>query len=188
LLILWTCGVIDLYFADETGFTTQPYVPYGWQKKGEQVQIGSRTKSKRLNVFGLMRLDNHLTVYSSEANLTGNFIVKSLTDFVGKAHAKPVVIVWDNGPIHRCGAVYEQQSCWEDQDVYLFFLPSYSPHLNPIEILWRFMKYRWLTKVAYRSWSRLKTLIRQLIQDFGSTYRINFEELTTKNITQFNSA
>lgn len=29
LLTLWVCGLIELYFADETGITLQPYVPYG---------------------------------------------------------------------------------------------------------------------------------------------------------------
>jgi transposase len=101
-----------------------------------------RTKSKRLNLFGLMRLDNHLSIYHSEQSLTGEFIVKSLDDFAAKAHPRPVVIVLDNGPVHRCQVVYDQQAKWEDQEVYLHFLPTYSPHLSPIEILWRFVKYR----------------------------------------------
>jgi hypothetical protein len=44
-----------------------------------------------------MRLDNHLTVYHKEQSLSGEFIVESLCDFLGKAHSKPVVIVLDNG-------------------------------------------------------------------------------------------
>lgn len=188
LLTLWVCGLIELYFADETGITLQPYVPYGWQRPGHQVQILCRTKSKRVNLFGLMRLDNQLTVYHSEQSLTGEFIVKSLNDFIGKGHAKPVVIVLDNGPIHRCQAVYDQQPGWEEQDVYLFFLPTYSPHLNPIEILWRFIKYRWLQKLHYSSWSRLKKAVFAIIRSFGQEYRINFENLVNKNKMKLNSA
>lgn len=188
LLTLWVCGLIELYFADETGITLQPYIPYGWQQPGHQVQIMSRTKSKRLNLFGLMRLANHLTLYHSEQSLTGEFIVKSLNDFIDKGHSKPVVIVLDNGPIHRCQAVYDRQADWEDQDVYLFFLPTYSPHLNPIEILWRFIKYRWLQKIHYSSWSRLKKAIFAIIRSFGQEYRINFDNLVSKNKVNFNSA
>jgi hypothetical protein len=62
LLTLWVCGLIDLYFADETGITMQPYVPYGWQRKGNPLRIMCRTKSKRLNLFGLMSLDNRLSI------------------------------------------------------------------------------------------------------------------------------
>jgi transposase len=135
-----------------------------------------------------MRLDNHLTVYHSERPLTGGFVVESLVHFVSQPHAKPIVIVLDNGPIHRCQAVYEQQANWEAQDVYLFFLPPYSPHLNPIEILWRFIKYRWLQKIHYLSWGRLKKAIFAILKAFGQEYRIDFTPLESKNIINFNSA
>ena len=193
MLTLWVCGLIELYFADETGFTQQPYIPYGWQKKYQPLLLPARTTTKRLNLLGLMRLDNHLTVYHSEKPLTGAFVVNSLTHFANQTHAKPVVIVLDNGPIHRCQLVYDQQVAWEDKDVYLFFLPTYSPHLNPIEILWPvrrcgFIKYRWLKKVDYLSWSRLKKAIFGIIKAFGQPYHIDFTALQTKNIIQFNSA
>ena len=70
----------------------------------------------------------------------------------------------------------------------LFFPPAYSPHLNPIEILWRMMKYRWLTKVDYLSWSRLKKAIFAIIKAFGQDYCIDFTNLQTKNPVSFNSA
>jgi transposase len=177
-----------LYFADETGFTQPPYVPYGWQRRNQPLLLPARTTTKRLNLLGLMRLDNHLTVYHSERPLTGSFVVDSLTHFSEQGHQKPVVVVLDNGPIHRCQLVYDQQAGWEDKDVYLFFLPAYSPHLNPIEILWRFIKYRWLQKVNYLSWSRLKKAIFAIIKAFGQEYRIDFSDLQTKNIVPFNSA
>lgn len=163
-------------------------MPYGWQKKHQPRLLAARTTNKRLNLLGLLRLDNHLTVYQSEKPLTGAFVVESLTHFVSQPRPKPVVIVLDNGPIHRCQLVYDQQAEWEDKDVYLFFLPAYSPHLNPIEILWRMMKYRWLTKVAYLSWGRLKKAIFAIIKAFGQDYCIDFTQLQTQNIVQFNSA
>ena len=48
-------GKIDLYYLDETGFSLLTNVPYGWQKIGEYVGIKS-SKSKRLNVLGIMNL------------------------------------------------------------------------------------------------------------------------------------
>jgi hypothetical protein len=43
--------LVDVYFADEAGFSLTPYVPYGWQKIGEQV--GIPTKKKQVaNVLG----------------------------------------------------------------------------------------------------------------------------------------
>ncbi|AUD06983.1 hypothetical protein CWM47_37270 [Spirosoma pollinicola] len=65
--------------------------------------------------------------------------------------------------------------------MYLFFLPTYSPHLNPIEILWRFLKYRWLQKLHYSSWSRLKKAVFAIIRLFGQEYRICFDGLVNRN-------
>lgn len=185
LLTLWLLGYIDLYFADESGFTMQPYVPYAWQKKGITQRRFARKQKKRLNVFGLMSLSAQLTVYHSEANLDGVFIKNSLDNFSQKPHPKPYVIVLDNGPIHHAKIVKDEFDRWENQGMSIFYLPTYSPHLNPIEILWRFCKYKWLNKPHYKSWSKLKKAILCIFKEYGSTYTINFTKLIIKN-TQTN--
>jgi putative transposase len=43
------------------------------------------------------------------------------------------VIVQDNGPIHRCHEVKQLWSKWENQGLYIFFLPKYCSEMNPIE-------------------------------------------------------
>ena len=63
----------------------------------------------------------------------------------------------------------------------LFYLPTYSPHLNPIETLWRFCKYKWLNKVNYKSWSKLKKAILAIFASYGSVYRIDFRKMIDKN-------
>jgi len=70
---------------------------------------------------------------------------------------------------------------WEAADLYLFYLPTYSPHLNPVEILWRFCKYKWLNNPHHKSWSTLKKAILAVFRDFGSVYCINFDKLIFKN-------
>lgn len=82
-----------------------------------------------------MSLSSELTVYHSEQSLDGEFIKNSLNDFSKKPHSKPVVIVLDNGPIHHANVVKDELEKWELSGMYLFYLPTYSPHLNPIEIL-----------------------------------------------------
>jgi transposase len=83
--------------------------------------------------------------------------------------------------------VKEKLAQWEEKGVFLFFLPTYSPHLNPIEILWRLINYKGLHKKEYASWGTLKKAILKIIQLFGSTYTINFKKLMRNNMT-FNSA
>lgn len=181
MITLWFLGCIDLYFADETGFTLQPYVPYAWQKKKQTHRMFARRSPHRLNVFGLMRLDNQLTIYPREQPIDGKFIMDSLDDFCKKPHTKPRVIILDNGPVHPASVVKDKLTEWKAADLYLFYLPTYSPHLNPIEILWRFCKYKWLNKPHYTSWSTLKKAILAIFRGFGSTYQINFDKLIFKN-------
>lgn len=138
-----------------------------------------------------MSLSGQLSVYYSEANLDSVFIKNSLDDFSQKVHNKPYVIVLDNGPIHHGGVVKDQFDKWEDLGLSIFYLPIYSPHLNPIEILWRFVKYKWLNKVDYKTWSSLKKAILSIFKKYGTYYTINFTELITKNtkyIIKINSA
>jgi len=188
---VWLLGYIELYFADESGFTMQPYIPYAWQKKGITQRRFARRRKNRLNVFGLMSLSGQLTVYHSEANLDGAFIKNSLDDFTQKPHTKPYVIVLDNGPIHHAKAVKNEFENWENLGLSIFYLPTYSPHLNPIEILWRFCKYKWLNKTHYKSWSKLKKAILCIFKQYGSIYTISFTNLIIKNTpinVQYNSA
>ena len=53
---------------------------------------------------------------------------------------QPTVLVLDNASIHKAGLVKDQIATWAAQGLTLFFLPTYSPDLNHIEILWRFCK------------------------------------------------
>jgi hypothetical protein len=51
----------------------------------------------------------------------------------------------------------------------------YSPELNLIEILWRFMKYDWIPFSAYMSLPCLLQAVEDILQRFGTDYTIAFE-------------
>ncbi len=53
---------------------------------------------------------------------------------------KLVVVVLDRAPFHQAGAVREERPKWEAKGLTLYYLPSYCPHLNPIEGVWRRLK------------------------------------------------
>lgn len=59
-----------------------------------------------------------------------------------RREGKPVVVVvLDRAPFDRAGAVLEEQPKWEAKELSrLYYLPSYCPHLNPIEGVWRRLK------------------------------------------------
>ena|SRR5215813_962895 len=48
---------------------------------------------------------------------------------------------------------------------------KYSPELNCIEILWRFIKYEWIELAAYKSWAHLVDYVENVLQNFGAMVR-----------------
>jgi transposase len=45
---------------------------------------------------------------------------------------------------------------WKKKNLEIFWLPAYSPKLNLIEILWKFIKYEWVEASAYESKKSLR--------------------------------
>jgi transposase len=87
---------------------------------------------------------------------------------------KRTVIVVDQASIHTSDAVYDKLDEWQQRNIEIFQLPSYSPQLNLIEILWRFIKYEWIEISAYRSWQSLVQYVEKVLKEFGTKYVINF--------------
>ena len=45
---------------------------------------------------------------------------------------------------------------WKKKNLEIFWLPAYSPKLNLIEILWKFIKYEWVEVSMYESKKSLR--------------------------------
>lgn len=165
-------GKIDLYYGDESGFSLVPSVPYAWQEKGEKIEVESSI-SKRLNVVGFMKKNNILESYIFESTINGNVIIACL-DKLCENLKKKTVLVMDNASIHQNKKLWNKQKEWSKKGLTIFFLPTYSPQLNKIEILWRFIKYKWLETSAYESYSHLVKAVEDVLINFGSKYTINF--------------
>ena len=63
---------------------------------------------------------------------------------------------------------------WSQKNLEIFWLPTYSPKLNLIEILWKFMKYEWIEVEAYSSWESLVEYVTNVLNKIGTEYVINF--------------
>ncbi|MBD1930318.1 MULTISPECIES: IS630 family transposase [Cyanophyceae] len=165
-------GKINLYYLDEVGFCLIPCVPYGWQPIGEYLTIPSR-HSKRLNVLGILNRNNHLDTYVSEQTINSDVVITCIDTFF-PAVDKPTVIVVDQSSIHTSDAILDKLEEWQERDITIFELPSYSPELNLIEILWRFIKYEWIDMDAYKAWEAFVADVEKILREFGKNYVINF--------------
>ena len=80
----------------------------------------------------------------------------------------------DNAPIHGTKLLQDKQKEWLNRGLTIFWLPTYSPQLNLIEILWRKIKYEWLDATAYESWTDLVAAVENILKEVGDKYTINF--------------
>lgn len=165
-------GLIDLYYADECRVSLDPVVPYAWQFKDEEVWMPS-TQGPGFNCFGLIRRDSTLLFEVSTQNLTAKFLVERLERLSLNLN-KEIVVVLDNAKIHTAKAVQERRPIWEQRGLTLFYLPTYSPHLNLAEVLWRKLKYEWLRPHDYLCFEGLRYAVRLALAAVGSLLNINF--------------
>jgi len=180
LLWLEKQNFIKLYYGDESGFNLVPNIPYGWQEKGNPICIVP-TKSKTINAFGLYTRDNEVEIYTSEQTINSNLTIAFIDDFCSKIE-QPSVIVLDNATIHHSDNFKEKVIEWENQGLYIFYLPRYSPHLNLIETLWRKIKYEWLKAHDYLNWDTFVKALDYIFVNIGKEFTINFKHQLSENI------
>jgi transposase len=166
-------GDIDLFFMDETGFGRVPYIPYAWQDKGATMALPCR-EGKRINIIGIYSFtEGTLKAKMTDKKVTSAAIVEFFDTF-SQTLGKFTVVVIDNASIHVAKAVQAKLAEWEGRNLYLYFLPTYSPELNFIEIVWRNLKYQWLPIRAFESFKTLWDALVDILPKIGVEYNIKF--------------
>ena len=167
---------LTIYYADESGFNETPSVPYGWQHKDEPLSSPSQ-RGQRWNVFGIMSSDNQLFAHKTKGSIKSAFVINCIDAFANSLQRAPrSVIKIDNATIHHSEEFKAKIPQWAELGVEIFYLPTYSPHLNRIETFWRKCKYEWLLPQDYQSWKDLTTKLEHILDNFGTNYKINFKE------------
>jgi hypothetical protein len=165
-------GYIDLYFGDESHFGLTPNVPYAWQTKENPILLPA-AKGKFLNVVGLMNRKNDLFFEVNETTFNTDKFICFMDKFVEQT-VKQTVVILDNSPIHKSKKFMAKIKEWKEKDVFIYFLPPYSPELNLIEILWKRIKYQWLPFDAYLCFQNLKERLLYVLNNFNIKYDIIF--------------
>ena len=74
----------------------------------------------------------------------------------GWRRARPLVVVIDNYQAHKSDRVKAELPHLHAADIYLFYLPAYSPELSGIEPIWQDVKYHQLTERSHTKLGGLK--------------------------------
>lgn len=130
---------------------------YGWIQKGVRKEIPANSGRSRINLSGVIDVIDHKVVIQEDkmlnAEATISFFRKIEKAYAGK---KKVHVFCDNARYYRNKAVTEYL---KTSKVRLHFLPPYSPNLNPIERLWKWMKERVIYNTYYREFEDFKSAV-----------------------------
>jgi transposase len=165
-------GQIDLFFYDEMGLNLIPSIPYGWQTKGETVEIPS-IKSSNISTAGFLSRDNRFTSWVVEGAINTEMTVK-IFDAFANTLAKQTVVILDNASIHTSKHFQEHIAGWRQKGLLIQYIPAHCPELNYIEMLWHKIKYEWLEIQAFNSKDSLVLHLNEILKGVGQKYRITF--------------
>ena len=161
-------GDIVLLHADESEALTHPYLARAWAKRGADLRVPAPGQSSKIAMLGARNaITGELLVVTSKTKRSADFVklLEEIDRLFGPAPGaarKPVVIVLDNGPIHRSKATakaLEARAHW----LAVEWLPKYAPELNEIERAWRDLKSHHLAHQTFPDEAILEDAIRHAV-------------------------
>jgi transposase len=132
-----------LVFIDETGVNTKMTRLYGWAPRGQRLKAKVPFGHwKTMTFVAALRLEGITAPWVLDAAMDGPAFRTYVTQVLAPTLQADNIVVMDNLPAHKVAGIKEAIA---GQGAQLFYLPPYSPDMNPIEM----------------AFAKLKALIRQ---------------------------
>jgi transposase len=168
-------GECHLLFMDAAHFILQPFICALWCVA--RLFIKASSGRNRINVLGAVNaITKEVITLSNTTYITAETIIdflKQLREHYGNV---PLKIVLDNARYQHCKVV--EEAAWR-LNITLLFLPSYSPNLNIIERLWKFIKKKILYAKYYETPHKFHTAITGFFQTINQKYNADLNKLLT---------
>lgn len=128
----------SLFFADESTVRSDYHTGTTWALKGK-TPVVSKTRSRfKLNMISAISTRGEMRFMAFEGNMNGDRFIKFLRRLIHNV-SNPVYLVLDNHSVHHSKKVRQFVESSQGK-LKLFFLPPYSPELNPDELVWNTLK------------------------------------------------
>lgn len=128
----------EIYFADEAGVRSDHHAGTTWAAKGQTPVIRTTGARFSLNVISAVTAQGEFRFMV----VKGTVGAKKFCEFIHRlinSSKKMVFLIVDGHPSHKSVAVRELVESMKSK-IRLFFLPPYSPELNPDERVWNDLK------------------------------------------------
>lgn len=147
-------GVI--YFADEASARSDHHAGTTWAKRGHTPVVAATGARFSVNMVSAVSAQGALRFMLVDGTMTATKFISFCKRLLHDA-AKPVFLIVDGHPTHRSKAVKAFVEGTADK-LRLFFLPGYSPQLNPDEWVWKNVKNDRLAKAGATTKHELRQL------------------------------
>ena len=173
-----------ILFMDSCHPSMATKISYGWIKTGECKPIETSASRTRINLVGAINLSKlSKPIIASYTTVDGEAIVDFLHQTRKYSKIKGTIhLILDQAGYHRCESVVNAA---EKLNIQLFYLPPYSPNLNPIERLWKVMNEYSRNNIFFKTAEEFRQSINNFFKitlpkiaiNLGSRINDNFQRL-----------
>ncbi len=176
-------GQLKLFFVDASHFVMGGFSGSIWTKTRRYVQTASGRE--RYNVLGALDfVSKKVETITNSTYITATEVIALLDKLAASYAGIPVSVVLDNARYQRCKAVMEHALA---VGIKLIFLPTYSPNLNLIERLWKFVKAEVLNAAYHSSFAGFAEIIDTCVGNTHTVYKKRLDTLISGRVQFFNA-
>ena len=186
LLAQAEAGTAVVYFADAAHPTHNTRATHVWTQTGKERPLLTVSGRERVNLNAARNAHAPTQVHLDETGCVNAQSAQRLYEKILVAHPEgPVYVVCDNARYYKNKAL----TAWlTDKRLVQVFLPPYSPNLNLIERLWKFLRQKIIDTAFYRTKGQFKTAVLDFFdrlpefgQDFASRMSLKFHVLDSQS-------
>ena len=161
-----------------------PFVGFVWCLT--RIIIKSPSERQRFNVLGAINaISLELITVVNTTYINANSICVMLKKIKKQYEGKTITIILDNARYQKCKLVMELATVL---NIELLYLPTYSPNLNIIERLWKFVKNDCLYSKYYDNFAKFKQAIILSLKETQTKKKERLKKLVALNFQTFKKA
>jgi transposase len=166
-------GKRTVLFVDAAHFVYGPFLGYLWCLV--RLFVPGPSGRKRYNVLAALDAIAHRVIrVSNHAYINAASVCALLRDVAAAGLSRPITLVLDNARYQKCAVV---KALAASLRIELLYLPSYSPNLNLIERLWKFVKKECLGCRVLPTYDAFTTAIDDCLANLSTRHRHQMKTL-----------
>jgi transposase len=174
-------GERKVFFVDAAHFVLSAFLGYLWSFT--RIFIKAPAGRKRFNVLGALDAITHeLITVTNDTYINANSVCQLLWIISHRYCDVPITFVLDNARYQKCALVTTLAKLL---NIELLYLPPYSPNLNLIERLWKFVKKKCLYSKYYDNFDEFKGSITDCLRKTHTDHKKDLDTLLTLKFQTF---